>query len=111
MLAELNRSAQGRQPIAVTLWKPHWAYTKFPIKPLADPQNAFGSAEKIHTLGRQGFGKDFPELDGWLKRFKMSDSELFPLEDLVVNKYKGKEAKGVAEWEKQNLGIVKGLTR
>jgi glycine betaine/proline transport system substrate-binding protein len=110
MLAELNRSVQSKQPIAVTLWKPHWAYTKFPIKPLADPQNAFGSAEKIHTLGRQGFAKDFPELDGWLKKFTMSDTQLFPLEDLVVNKYKGKEAKGVAEWEKQNPSVVRKLT-
>ncbi|MGH3375036.1 MAG: ABC transporter permease/substrate binding protein [Actinoallomurus sp.] len=110
MLAELNRSVQSKQPIAVTLWKPHWAYTKFPIKPLADPQNAFGSAEKIHTLGRQGFAKDFPEVDGWLKKFTLSDAQLFPLEDLVVNKYKGKEAKGVAEWEKQNPAVVKKLT-
>jgi glycine betaine/proline transport system substrate-binding protein len=110
MLAELNRSVQNNQPVAVTLWKPHWAYTKFPIKPLADPQNAFGSAEKIHTLGRQGFAKDFPDLDGWLKNFTMSDAQLFPLEDLVMNKYKGKEAKGVAEWEKQNPAVVKKLT-
>jgi glycine betaine/proline transport system substrate-binding protein len=62
-----------KQPIAVTLWKPHWAYPKFPIKPLADPQNAFGAVEKIHTLGSQGFAKDFPQLDGWLKRFTMAD--------------------------------------
>ncbi|MDN3355890.1 ABC transporter permease/substrate binding protein [Actinomadura sp. DC4] len=110
MLAELNRSMQSKQPIAVTLWKPHWAYTKFPIKPLADPQNAFGAAEKIHTLGRQGFAKDFPQLDGWLKRFTMDDAQLFPLEDLVMNKYKNKEAQGVAEWEKQNPAIVKKLT-
>jgi ABC-type proline/glycine betaine transport system substrate-binding protein len=110
MLAELDRSVKNNQPVAVTLWKPHWAYTKFPIKPLADPQNAFGSAEKIHTLGRQGFAKDFPELDGWLKKFTMSDAQLFPLEDLVMNKYKGKEAKGVAEWEKQNPAVVKKLT-
>ena len=110
MLAELNRSIQSRQPIAVTLWTPHWAYNKFPIKPLADPQKAFGSAEQIHTLGRQGFAKDFPELNGWLKRFTMSDQQLFPLEDLVMNKYKGKEAQGVAEWEKQNPAVVRRLT-
>ncbi|MEV0407871.1 ABC transporter permease/substrate binding protein [Actinoallomurus sp. NPDC050550] len=110
MLAELNRSAQSKQPIVVTLWKPHWAYTKFPIKPLADPQNAFGSAEKIHALGRQGFAKDFPQLNGWLKKFTMSDTDLFPLEDLVMNKYKDTPAQGVAEWEKQHPDLVKRLT-
>ncbi|GLY78648.1 ABC transporter permease/substrate binding protein [Actinoallomurus iriomotensis] len=110
MLAELNRSVQSHQPIVVTLWTPHWAYSKFPIKQLADPQKAFGAPEQIHALGRQGFGKDFPELAGWLKKFKMPDAQLFPLEDLVMNKYKGKEAQGVAEWEKQNPAVVKKLT-
>ncbi|MCO6010161.1 ABC transporter permease/substrate binding protein [Actinoallomurus purpureus] len=110
MLAELNRSVQSKQPIVVTLWKPHWAYTKFPIKPLADPQNAFGSAEKVHTLGRQGFAKDFPQVNSWLKNFRMTDTDLFPLEDLVMNKYKDKPAQGVAEWEKQHPDIVKKLT-
>jgi glycine betaine/proline transport system substrate-binding protein len=110
MLAELNRSVRSGQPIAVTLWKPHWAYTKFPIKPLADPQNAFGAAEKIHTLGRQGFAKDFPEIDGWLRKFTMTDTQLFPLEDLVINKYKGHESQGVTAWERQNPALVKELT-
>ncbi|MCO5970441.1 ABC transporter permease/substrate binding protein [Actinoallomurus soli] len=110
MLAELNRSAQTNQPIVVTLWKPHWAYTKFPIKPLADPQKAFGAPDQAHILSRAGFVKDFPELSGWLKKFQMSDAELFPLEDLVINKYKDAPAKGVAEWEKQHAGFVKRLT-
>ncbi|MEV5709924.1 ABC transporter permease/substrate binding protein [Actinoallomurus sp. NPDC052274] len=110
MLAELDRSAKSNQPIVVTLWKPHWAYNKFPIKPLADPQNAFGSAEQVHVLGRAGFAKDFPQLTGWLKNFTMSDAELFPLEDLVINKYKDTPAQGVAEWEKQHPDVVKRLT-
>lgn len=110
MLAELNRSVQTNQPIVVTLWKPHWAYTKFPIKPLADPQKAFGAPDQAHVLSRAGFTKDFPELSGWLKKFQMSDAELFPLEDLVINKYKDAPAKGVAEWEKQHADFVKRLT-
>jgi glycine betaine/proline transport system substrate-binding protein len=40
----------------------------------------------------------------------MPDEQLFPLEDLVINKYKGKEAQGVSEWEKQNPAVVKKLT-
>lgn len=107
MLAELNRSAQTKQPIVVTLWKPHWAYTKYPIKVLTDPRKAFGDAEKLHMLGRKNFAKDYPELTGWLKKFKMTDKQLFPLEDLVMNKYKGQEAKGVAEWLKANPDFEK----
>ncbi|WP_067486324.1 ABC transporter permease/substrate binding protein [Actinomadura hibisca] len=110
MLAELTRAANAKQPIVVTLWKPHWAYTKFPIKPLADPQKAFGDAEKLTMLGRPGFTKDFPELTGWLKKFTMTDEQLFPLEDLVVNKYKGREAQGVAEWVEANPDFLKKIT-
>ena len=40
----------------------------------------------------------------------MTDAQLFPLEDLVMNTYKGKESRGVAEWEKQNPALVKKLT-
>ncbi|GAA0358759.1 ABC transporter permease/substrate binding protein [Actinoallomurus spadix] len=110
MLAELNRSVQSNQPIVVTLWKPHWAYSKFPIKVLADPKKAFGSAEQAHVIGRAGFSKDFPEVSAWLKRFRMSDPELFPLEDLVINQNKNEPAKGVAEWEKQHPDFVKRMT-
>ncbi|MQY04912.1 ABC transporter permease/substrate binding protein [Actinomadura macrotermitis] len=102
MLAELSRSAAAKQPIVVTLWKPHWAYSKFPIKPLADPKKAFGDAEKATMLARQGFAKDFPELNGWLKRFTMTDDKLFPLEDLVINQHKGDPAAGVDAWTKAN---------
>jgi glycine betaine/proline transport system substrate-binding protein len=110
MLAELNRSVQTNKPIVVTLWKPHWSYSKYPIKPLADPKDSFGPAEQVHTLGRPGFSKDFPQLNGWLKKFTMSDADLFPLEDMVVNKYKGRESQAVAEWEKQHPDVVKKLT-
>ncbi|MFP3964073.1 glycine betaine ABC transporter substrate-binding protein [Actinomadura fulvescens] len=110
MLAELTRATNAKQPIVVTLWKPHWAYATFPIKPLADPKGTFGSAEKLHMLGRQGFAKDFPELTGWLKKFKMADQELFPLEDLIMNKYKGREAAAVEEWTKANPGFMKKIT-
>ncbi|MFL6053367.1 MAG: ABC transporter permease/substrate binding protein [Actinoallomurus sp.] len=110
MLAELNRSVQTGKPIVAVLWKPHWAYVRYPIKPLADPQGAFGRAEEIHTLARKGFAKDFPQASRWLQNFRMDDAQLFPLEDLVMNKYKDKPAQGVAEWEKQHPDIVKKLT-
>ncbi|KAB2348468.1 ABC transporter permease/substrate binding protein [Actinomadura rudentiformis] len=110
MLAELTRATSAKQPIVVTLWKPHWAYSKFPIKPLADPKGTFGSTEKLHMLARQGFSKDFPELTGWLKKFQMADQQLFPLEDLIMNKYKGQEAKAVEEWTKANPDFMKKIT-
>ncbi|MGK5556260.1 ABC transporter permease/substrate binding protein [Actinomadura kijaniata] len=111
MLAELSRSVKNGRPIVVALWKPHWAYAKFPIKPLADPKGAFGSAERVHMLARKGFGEDFPELTGWLKRFRMKDDQLFPLEDLVINKYKGQEARGVEEWTRANPDFMPSIMK
>ncbi|MFI0448076.1 ABC transporter permease/substrate binding protein [Actinomadura sp. 6N118] len=110
MLAELTRATSAKQPIVVTLWKPHWAYSTFPIKPLADPKGTFGSAEKLHMLARQGFSKDFPELTGWLKKFRMADPQLFPLENLIMNKYKGQEPRAVEEWVKANPDFMKKIT-
>ncbi|MFC4912425.1 ABC transporter permease/substrate binding protein [Actinomadura gamaensis] len=110
MLAELTRASASNSPIVVTLWKPHWAYSKFPIKPLADPKGGFGTAEKLYMLSRKGFGKDFPELAGWLKKFKMTDQELFPLEDLIMNRYKGHEQDGVKEWVKSHPDFMDKIT-
>lgn len=110
MLAELTRASNSKTPIVVTLWKPHWAYSKFPIKPLADPKGAFGTAEKSYMLARKGFSADFPEVAGWLKKFKMADQQLFPLEDNVMNKFKGREQQGVEEWLKANPDSMSKIT-
>lgn len=111
MLAQLKKDIEAKKPIAVTLWHPHWAYTKFPIKDLKDPQGAWGSGEKIHTIVNKNFQKSYPKLHGWLKNFKMSDSQLGTLEDTVLNKYgTGKEEQGVEEWQKKNADFMKKLT-
>ncbi|WP_199548771.1 ABC transporter permease/substrate binding protein [Streptomyces sp. N35] len=80
MLAELNRSIQKKEPVVVTLWSPHWAYGKNDLKKLKDPKKAWGEGEQIHVMGKKDFAKDFPELNGWLKNFKMTEKELASLE-------------------------------
>jgi glycine betaine/proline transport system substrate-binding protein len=110
MLAELQKAIKAKKPIVVTLWRPHWAYAKLPIHDLQDPKGTLGKAEKLHVVGRQGFGKDFPELKTWLSNFTMDDKHLGTLEDVALNQNKGKEAEGVAEWSKQNADFVSRLT-
>jgi len=111
MLAQLKKSIQAHKPIAVTLWHPHWAYSAFPLKDLADPKKKFGTGEKIHIIARKGFADDFPTLNGWLKSFRMNDTQLGTLEDTVLNQYgTGKEDDGVAAWAKKNASFVSGLT-
>jgi glycine betaine/proline transport system substrate-binding protein len=110
MLTELKKATNAKQPIVVTLWRPHWAYASLPIRDLADPKGAMGQAEQINTVARKDFTKDLPEAAGWLKKFTMDDKQLGSLEDLAVNKYKGQEEQAVAEWLKTNPDFVKNVT-
>lgn len=85
MLAELSKALDSGKNIAVTLWRPHWAYDAFDIKDLADPEGTLGAAESIHTVTRTGFADDFAEVNGWLKDFTLSSDLLFSLENVMYN--------------------------
>ncbi|MFC7546794.1 glycine betaine ABC transporter substrate-binding protein [Plantactinospora sp. GCM10030261] len=102
MLAALDGAIADQKPIVVTLWHPHWAYAKYELKDLADPKGTLGQAEEIHSLGREGFGEDFPEVAAKLEKFKMNNDQLASLEDEMFNKNKGDEEKAVDEWLKAN---------
>ncbi|MBN2840226.1 MAG: glycine betaine ABC transporter substrate-binding protein [Coriobacteriia bacterium] len=111
MLAELERAIKNEAPIVVTLWRPHWAYSVFPIKDLADPKGSLGEAEELHAIARAGFSADHPEAAEWIGAFKMNDDQLAELEDLVLNEYgAGQEAAAVEEWlsDADNRALVDG---
>ncbi len=38
MLAELKRAYAKKEPVLVTLWSPHWAYSGYDLKKLKDPK-------------------------------------------------------------------------
>ncbi|MEU5876027.1 glycine betaine ABC transporter substrate-binding protein [Spirillospora sp. NPDC047279] len=110
MLAELKKATDAKKDIVVTLWRPHWAYSKFPIRDLTDPKVAMGAPDGVNTVARKGFSEDQAEVAGWLKKFKMNDQQLGSLEDLMENKYKGKPEQAVDEWLKANPDFVKSIT-
>ncbi|MBK5221869.1 MAG: glycine betaine ABC transporter substrate-binding protein [Acidimicrobiia bacterium] len=99
MLAELERAIGDEEPIVVTLWHPHWAYSVYPIKDLEDPEGAMGGAEELHAVARPGFTDDCPEVSGWISDFELNDEQLAELEDIVLNQYEsGQEEEGIREW-------------
>ncbi|GAA2441152.1 hypothetical protein GCM10010191_66590 [Actinomadura vinacea] len=110
MLTELKKATDAKKDIVVTLWRPHWAYSKFPIRDLADPKGAMGKPDGVNIVGRQDFSKDQAEVAGWLKKFRMDDKQLGTLEDLMENKYKGKPEQAVNEWMQANPAFAKGIT-
>lgn len=110
MLSELQTAVDGEKDIVVTLWRPFWANSKFPVKDLEDPKGALGEPESLHWLARAGFAEDNPEVAKWLEDLKLSDDEYGSLEDTVVNEYgEGKEPEAIEAWLNENPDIVKDL--
>lgn len=103
MLAELTGATDAGRDIAVTLWRPHWAYDAFPIRDLEDPELALGEAERIEMVGRTGFGEDFPQLAAWLAEFTLTGEQLFALENIMFNENGGEDNEGsVEQWLADN---------
>ena len=109
MLGALKKATDAKKPIVVDLWRPHYAYSAFPIKDLKDPKGAMGEPDSIHAIGTGSFADDFPEIEAMVKKFQMNDDQLGSLEQLTRVKYKDDPAKGVEEWLKDNPDFEKSL--
>ncbi|MFB7867524.1 ABC transporter permease/substrate binding protein [Streptomyces sp. NPDC056069] len=109
MLAELKRAYAKKEPIAVTLWSPHWAYSTYDLRKLQDPKGSWGKGDGVHTLARKGFAAENPEVGAWLKRFKLSEKELTGLEAVIQETGKGKEQEAVRTWLDRNPGVAERL--
>ena len=112
MLAELKGATDAGENIAVTLWRPHWAYDEFPVRDLEDPEGALGEAEEVHMWGAEDFGDRYPELQGWLKDFTLTDEQLFSLENLMFNddEYADDPQAAVDAWLEENPDFVDEVT-
>ncbi|MFF8832888.1 ABC transporter permease/substrate binding protein [Streptomyces sp. NPDC015131] len=106
MLAELKRAYAKKEPVVVTLWSPHWAYSSYDLKKLKDPRGSWGKGDGVHTLTRKGFGSDHPEVGKWLKDFRMTEEQLTGLEAKIQQTGKGKEQEAVRAWLEENPGFA-----
>ncbi|AJE86662.1 glycine/betaine ABC transporter permease [Streptomyces albus] len=106
MLTELKRAYAKKEPVAVVLWTPHWAYNEYKLTKLADPEGHFGTGNTIRTISSKKFPEQYPRLTKWIKNFKMSEKELAGLENEIKDRGKGKEEEAVAAWMKEHPGIV-----
>jgi len=112
MLTELQAATDAGRDVAVTLWRPHWAYNAFPIKDLEDPDGLLGDAEGIHTVTSTAFAEEHPEVSRWLEDFRMDNELLYSLEDAMFGAYDGDDYGPVVdEWIADNRDWVDGLTR
>ncbi|MEW1684447.1 ABC transporter permease/substrate binding protein [Streptomyces sp. NPDC093594] len=110
MLAELKRSYAKKEPVAVTLWSPHWAYNDYELTKLADPKRAWGESNTIHTIASKKFPEQYPQLTEWIKNFHMSEDELGSLEAEIKNRGQGHEEEAVAAWLEEHPDMVERMT-
>jgi glycine betaine/proline transport system substrate-binding protein len=110
MLAELKRAYAKKEPIAVTLWSPHWAYSDYELTKLKDPKKAFGEGNTIRTISNGKFPEEYPQLTKWIKNFRMSENELGSLESEIKDRGQGHEEEAVAEWLEQHPDMVNRMT-
>ncbi|GGF31705.1 glycine/betaine ABC transporter substrate-binding protein [Microbacterium sorbitolivorans] len=112
MLTELQASADAGENIVVTLWQPHWAYSKFDLKNLEDPENTLGDAETMRVTARADFADEFPEVAEWLSNFEMSLDQLQSLEAVMFSGDEQPDDFGpvVSDWIADNQDYVDGLT-
>ncbi|MGW7206838.1 ABC transporter permease/substrate binding protein [Streptomyces sp. NPDC054837] len=109
MLAELKRAYSKQEPVVVTLWSPHWAYSDYKLKKLKDPKGSWGKGDGVHTVARKGFADDNPAVAKWLKNFRMSEKQLTGLEAEINKAGKGKQQDAVRAWLKANPGVLDKL--
>lgn len=67
MLAALGDAYENEEPIVVTLWAPHWAFGRWDLKLLEDPDKIYGESENIYNMARLGLKDDMPEVYQFLK--------------------------------------------
>ncbi|WP_141012479.1 glycine betaine ABC transporter substrate-binding protein [Nocardioides sambongensis] len=110
MLAELQKATDNEEDIVVTLWRPFWANTAFPVKDLEDPKGALGEPEGLAEVATAGFSDDHPDVAEMMANAKLDDEQYGSLEDMVVNEYgEGKEAEAVQAWLEENQDWVDSL--
>ncbi|MEU1042071.1 ABC transporter permease/substrate binding protein [Streptomyces sp. NPDC005551] len=110
MLAELRRAYAKKEPVAVVLWSPHWAYSEYRLTKLKDDKKLFGEGNTIRTIAAKEFPQRYPQLTKWIKNFRMSEDELGSLESEIKKRGQGHEEDAVAAWLKQHPDMVERMT-
>ena len=106
MLASLDSAIKQKQPIVVTLWQPHWAFGRFPLKVLDDTQTAFGPPDEMQIIATKGWSAANPEAAGWLKNFKITPEQLSDLMLKIQSAGKGQEQAAAKQWAADNKAVV-----
>ncbi|WP_079526992.1 glycine betaine ABC transporter substrate-binding protein [Halobacillus hunanensis] len=109
MMAELKNRMEEKQPIAVTLWKPHWAFAELDLKFLEDSKNVYGDSEDISYAARLGLEEDQPEVVKWFDNFMLNDQQLGSLMG-ALNEAESPE-EGAQKWVDNHQDLIAEWTK
>lgn len=105
MVAALDNAIRNEQDIVVTSWTPHWMFARWDLKYLEDPKNAFGGAEQIHTVVRQGLEEDMPEVYAFLDNFEWTPDQMG--EVMLANQEEDSDPyENAQKWVEENPDVV-----
>ena len=104
MLSTLDKAYKDKKWLVITGWSPHWMFSKYELKYLSDPKNAFGSAEGLHILANKEFSQKQPAIAVMLKKFKLNDQQIGNLEGLINQGLSPQNA--AKKWIQENRTLV-----
>ncbi|UOQ84950.1 glycine betaine ABC transporter substrate-binding protein [Gracilibacillus salinarum] len=110
MTTALGDAIENEEDIVVTGWSPHWMFSEYDLKYLEDPKGAYGEAENIKTMVRQGLKEDLPNVYKVLDQFNWTQEDINSvMVDVVVN---GEDPEDAAEaWIEENQDKVDEWTK
>ena len=106
MLAQLEEAYRRKEPIALTLWQPHWVFAKYDLKILDDPKGALVSGQQVKWLAEKGFDESHPGVAAMLDAWHMTPEQLSTL--MLEIEKTGDPDQGAAQWIDDNRELVDG---
>lgn len=76
MLAILKKSIDAKKPVVITGWSPHYIFSTYKLKFLADPKGVFGKVETLQTVANKDFVKSNPQVTSFFRNFQLDDTQL-----------------------------------
>ncbi|MUV37715.1 Glycine betaine-binding protein OpuAC [Lentibacillus sp. JNUCC-1] len=108
MAAALGEAIKKEEPIVVTLWSPHWAFAKWDLKFLEDPQNVYGDPDNINTIVRKNLEEDAPKAYKILDQFHWTKEQIGEVMTKISNGMEPADA--AQEWVSNNQDTVEKWT-
>jgi len=106
MLQSLERAMQRKEPVVVTLWKPHWVWAKKNLRYLKDPKGVFGKTDSIYGITTKSFKSEHPNVERWFQQWKMDEKTLGELMSTINENGSSSPAKGAKLWIDANRATV-----